>query len=74
MQSHIIKLIDPRYTEFKPKQTKYDRSIMEQAKLWNVQALNRSLNYFVEMENLAKSKDPFLRSKLQKDFMRIHYR
>lgn len=70
LQSHLIKVYDPSYLEEKNKHSKYDKQILQQTNLWKKSDLKRAINYFGELEILAKKKDSFLHSKLRKDFLR----
>lgn len=71
LQSHLLKVLDPSYTEGKPRLTKYDKEILSQAKIWKKEDLNKALNYFSKLEIMAKQKEPYLFHYIQKDNLRF---
>lgn len=70
MQSHLLKVLDPSFTEKKARLTKYDRQIMSQSSAWQRQSLEKAIEYFSELEFLAKTKNPLIKARLQRDKIR----
>lgn len=70
MQSHLLKVLDPSFTEKKSKLTKYDRQIMSQSSAWQKKSLEKAIVYFSELELLAKTKNPLIKARLQRDKLR----
>lgn len=71
LQSHLLKVLDPSYTEGKARLTKYDKEILSQSKIWSKADLNKALNYFSKLEIMAKRKDQYLFHYLKKDQLRF---
>lgn len=74
IQSHFLKLYDTSYLSNKSKLTKYDRSLMQQSKLWNRSELDKVLQYLGEVTQLSKTKSVLLESKLKRDYLRTFIR
>lgn len=70
MQSHLLKVLDPSYLEKKARQTKYDRQIMAQSRAWQQASLKKAINYFSELEFMAKTRDPLISARLKRDKLR----
>lgn len=73
MQSHLIKVLDPSYLEKKARHTKYDRQIMAQSRAWQPAPLKKAINYFSELEFMAKTKNPLIEARLKRDKLRSEF-
>lgn len=71
LQGHMIKVYDPSYMQAKKKLSKYDREIQSYGNKWSDDQIKRSLLYLSELELSSKKRDPFLKEKLQRDFLRV---
>jgi hypothetical protein len=65
LQGHMIKLADNSYMAKKARLSKYDKEIQSHSRLWNPSDLRSEMNFFGQMEILAKSKSPQLISHLR---------
>lgn len=74
MQSHLLKVFDPSYLEKKPRLTKYDKQIKSQSNAWQPEGLRKAIDYFAELEFMAKTKDDLIRSRIKRDKLRVDLR
>jgi|GEM_PF-4985062 len=65
MQSHLIKVKDPSYLKSKPKLSQYDKDIQQFHQVWRQDELLKWIEFFNNLEILAKKKDTSLHQKVQ---------
>lgn len=65
MQTHLIKILYPQEILAKGKLNKYDQTIVEMSERLNRDLVKFYLNYFSELEVLAKAQDPFVLERLR---------
>jgi hypothetical protein len=70
IQGHIIKVIDPTYSNQKKKLSKYDQAIISASKRWSRVELISLLESFSAFEIMAKQKSPNLRDELRLNYLR----
>lgn len=70
LQSHMLKVLSPEYTNGKSRLTKYDKEILKQNGLWSPKEISKVLKYFVDIEIKAKSRDHSVFNLLQRDYLR----
>lgn len=71
MQTHLIKVLDPRYTHKKKKLSRYDQNILRVSHTWKKESLFYSLEKFNNWEMKAKKKDPSLWVDLKEIYLNI---
>lgn len=69
MQSHLAKVLSPEEIRAKGKLSKYDQSILVVSEKWNRNLVLKYLQFFSELEVLAKSSDSLLINKLRLEIM-----
>ena len=65
MQTHLLKLGDPSYTQKKSRLSQYDREILARSKDWSKDEVCLQLRRMGEWEICAKRRDPFLLVRLR---------
>ena len=65
MQSHLIKVLDPNYSQKKKKLSRYDQTIQKFSRLWKEENLLYSLDKFNLWEMMAKRKEDSLWTSLK---------
>ena len=65
MQRHLLRLLDPSYVKHKSRPSKYDREIVNHAKLWQPTELCRQMKLFGKLEIAAKKRSGFLKAYLR---------
>lgn len=69
MQSHLIKLIDPSYTNKKNYLTKYDKQIVNCSKLWTKKELQHEIQFFENLEVMCKRKSFLLEHSIKSAYL-----
>lgn len=72
LQSHLIKLADPRYADGKDRLSKYDQEIVTLAKGWRPEEARDLLLQIQAWELACRKKDPFLPTLLRQALLRAH--
>jgi len=70
IQSHMIKVSDPSYIRKKKKESKYDKQVMSQSKMWKTGDIEKALDYLKYLELEAKKKNPLLKDMLRNAYYR----
>lgn len=71
LQSHFLKMYDPSYLDKKPRKTKYDQDILNQASLWSQKDMVKVISYINELLILSKGKSSWLLSRLRSDQLKL---
>jgi hypothetical protein len=70
MQTHLVKVLYPEEVRAKGKLSKYDQSILEMSEKLNRSMVKSYMDFFSEMEVLAKANDAFLINRLRMEALR----
>lgn len=71
LQSHLLKILDPSYTEAKNRLSKYDQEIVAHSKRWRARELMMSIRFFAGLEKLSKERSPLLGATLKQNYLQI---
>jgi hypothetical protein len=70
MQNHLVKILFPEELRSKTKLSKYDQSVLVMSEKLNREMVKSYLQFFSELEILAKSNDPFLVDRLRLEVLK----
>ena len=70
LQTHMLKIASTDHIYKKTKQTKYDKQILEQSKIWKSHELELSITLLKKLEFMAKLKNPLILNDLKSSRLR----
>jgi len=70
LQTHMLKIASTDHIYKKTKQTKYDKQILEQSKIWKSHELDLSITFLKKLEFMAKLKNPLILNDLKSSRLR----
>ena len=70
MQTHLVKILFPEEIQNKSKLSKYDQSVIEMSEKMNRKAVRSYLDFFAELEILAKSNDVLLVNRIRLELLK----
>lgn len=71
MQSHLLKILDPSYTQKKNRLSKYDQEILAHHKRWGPRELMQVIRFFGNLEQMAKENSPLLSQTLRGRYFEV---
>ncbi len=71
MQSHLLKVLDPSYTEKKNRLTKYDQEVLAHNRRWKPRELMLAIRFFGNLEQMAKEGSPLLAQTLRTKYFEV---
>lgn len=74
LQTHMLKIASTDHIYKKSKQSKYDKQILEQSKMWKTKEIELSVDFLKNIEFLAKTKNSLVFNDLKSSFMKSQIR
>lgn len=71
LQSHLLKVLDPTYTEKKNRLSKYDQEILAHNKRWKPRELMQVIRFFGNVEQMAKEGSPLLSQTIRAKYFEV---
>ncbi len=71
MQSHLLKILDPSYTEKKNRLSKYDQEILAHNKRWKPRELMQVIRFFGNLEQMSKEGSPLLSQTIRSRYFEV---
>ena len=71
MQTHLLKILDPSYTQDKNRLSKYDQEIVAHSKRWKPRELMVAIRFFGNLEKMAKEGSSQLSLELKEKYFEV---